>query len=102
MIEIGTTPLHEFLVPPDVTPLIKTVKITYSQNDTVILEKRTDDCTIEPGKISTKLTQEDTFKIDRNYLVKIQIRALTHSGECVKSEPMTATPGKCLDDEVLT
>jgi hypothetical protein len=96
----GTTPTHEFEVDID-TAFIKTVKITYSQNDEEILVKRTEDCTLEGNKITTKLTQEDTFLFDCNELVQIQIRGLTHDGEALATDLMVTTVRKCLDDEVL-
>lgn len=100
--ERGTTPTHTFNIPTDISPLIKTVKITYTQNDKEILVKRTENCTIKEGKIITKLSQEDTFLFNDKYYVYIQIRILTSDGECIKSEPMVTPVGKCLDSEVLT
>ena len=103
MIEIGTTPTHVFEdIPIDLCPLIKEVKITYLQNNEEVLVKRTEDCTIGEGRISTKLTQEDTFRFDWSKLVSIQLRLLTVNGECFKSDPMMETAGRCLDKEVLS
>ena len=96
----GTTPKHIFQVPID-TSLINKVKITYCQKDREILVKRTEDCTIEDGVISTRLSQEDTFKFECNLYVTIQVRILTTSGDVLTSEPIMASVGKCLDDEVL-
>ena len=103
MIEIGTTPTHIFDgIPPEICPLIKEVKITYLQNNEEVLVKRTEDCTIGEGQISTKLTQEDTFRFDWSKLVSIQLRVLTTNGECFKSDPMMEAAGRCLDKEVLS
>ena len=103
MIEIGTTPTHVFDgIPIDICPLIKEVKITYLQNNEEVLVKRTEDCVIENGRISTRLTQEDTFKFDWSKLVSIQLRVLTVNGDCFKSDPMMETAGRCLDKEVLS
>lgn len=96
----GTTPTHIFNVDID-TSLVKEVKITYSQRDKEILVKRTADCTIEEGKIITKLSQEDTFLFEYNTIVTIQVRVLTLGGEVLSSELIMASVGKCLDDEVL-
>ena len=102
MIERGTTPLHVYEdIPPEVFSEIKEVKITYTQCDKEVLVKRTEDCTIEDGKITTRLSQEDTFCFDCKKLVDIQLRVLTVNGDCLKSEIMTETVGKCLDDEVM-
>ncbi len=96
----GTTPTHTFVVDID-TSLIKEVKIIYSQRDKEILAKRTQDCTIESGTISTRLSQEDTFLFESNTLVTIQVRVLTMGGDALISDLIMTGVGKCLDDEVL-
>jgi hypothetical protein len=96
----GTTPTHTFEIPMD-TSLIKEVKITYSQKDIEKLVKRTKDCTIDEGMISTRLSQEDTFRFASNSFVTIQIRILTTGGDALACEPIVTSVGKCLDDEVL-
>lgn len=96
----GTTPTHIFETSLD-TSLIQKVKIIYSQDDKVILEKKTDDCEILPGMIKTKLTQEDTFKFDCTKYVYVQIRVLTLGNEAIASCPILVDAGKCLDEEVL-
>ena len=97
----GTTPTHTFEVEDIDTSSIKEVKIIYSQKDREILEKKTKECTIQDGKISTKLSQEDTFKFESNTLVSIQIRVLTKGGDALISDLIMTGVGKCLDDEVL-
>lgn len=96
----GTTPTHMFNVPID-TSIIKEIKITYSQRDEEVLVKRTEDCTISEGLITTKLSQEDTFRFEGNMIVTIQMRILTLGGDALIAEPIMMAVGKCLDDEVL-
>lgn len=96
----GTTPTHMFNVPID-TSIIKEVKITYSQRDKEVLVKRTEDCTISEGLITTRLSQEDTFLFEGNMIVTIQMRILTRGGDALIAEPIMMAVGKCLDDEVL-
>ena len=96
----GTTPTHTFDIPMD-TSLIKEVKITYSQKDEEKLVKRTPQCSFGEGTISTRLSQEDTFRFTSNTFVTIQIRILTTGGDALICEPIIASVGKCLDDEVL-
>jgi hypothetical protein len=96
----GTTPTHIFEIPMD-TSLIKEVKITYSQKDEEKLVKRTKDCSLGECTISTRLSQEDTFRFTSNTFVTIQIRILTTSGDALACEPIITSVGKCLDDEVL-
>ena len=96
----GTTPTHIFEIPIDIS-LIQEVKITYSQEGEEILVKRLADCTLSDGKVSTRLTQEDTFKFDSSFGVSIQIRILTVNGDALISNVITKSVGECLDDEVL-
>ena len=96
----GSTPTHVFTLPFGVET-IKTVEITYEQNEEVKLKKTNIDCTLEENTVSVKLTQEDTFKFDEKPLVKIQIRVLTLDGDVIPSEIMYATVKECLSDEVL-
>lgn len=96
----GTTPTHSFNVSID-TSLVKEVKITYTQKDKEVLVKRTDECTIGEGVITTRLTQEDTFLFEEAVLVTVQLRILTISGDALASAPLMMSVGKCLDDEVL-
>lgn len=96
----GTTPTHTFEVDID-TSLIKTVKITYTQKDKEILVKRTEDCSIGEGVITTTLSQKDTFLFKEDVWVTVQLRILTLSGDAFASAPMMMSVGKCLDEEVL-
>ena len=97
----GTTPTHIFKVDID-TASIKEIKITYSQNDKIVLVKRTDDCTMTPGEITLKLTQEETFKFDYTDYLYIQIRILMIDGECLSTDLIMVSVKKCLDNEVLS
>lgn len=99
--EIGTTPTHTFNIPPDVCSKIKEIKIVYSQDDKVVLEKRLGDCTVEDGKVIVRLTQKETFLFDYTKLAFIQMRILTEGNDCFKSNIMVEPVGKCLDEEVL-
>ncbi len=96
----GTTPTHIFEVDFD-TDLIQEIKITYSQHENVLVEKRTDDCEITEGKIVTKLTQEETFKFDNTKYAYVQIRILTKAGDCLATPVTMVSIDKCLDNEVI-
>lgn len=97
----GTTPTHIFNIPFD-TSLVDEIKITYAQEDEIILIKGTTDCTLENSTISVTLSQEDTFKFDHTKAVQIQVRILTVNGEAFASIVEKVGVSKCLDDEVLT
>ena len=96
----GTTPTHTFTIPFDTSKVDK-VKIIYAQDDVVVLEKRTSDCTLLDNTIKVTLAQEDTFRFDHEKAVEIQIRVLTNDDKAFKSLPYVVGVTKCLDDEVL-
>lgn len=96
----GSTPTHTFNIKLD-TSRIKALKITYSQNDKVVLAKYKKDCTIAEGKIILTLSQEDTFLFDADKYVFIRIRVLDIDGKCVPSKKMMIAVEDCEDDEVL-
>jgi hypothetical protein len=97
----GTTPTHTFNIPFD-TSLVDEVKITYAQDNVVVLEKHTSDCILDDATISVTLTQEDTFLFDCKKSVQVQLRILTKSGEALASVVEHIGVAKCLDNEVLT
>lgn len=97
---VGTTPTHIFNVPLLASEIAE-VRVLYSQNDTLLITKTTTDCTIQDKQISVTLTQEDTFLIDANKPVEIQVRVLTPGGNVLGSIPKEVSPIKCLDTEVM-
>lgn len=94
-----TTPTHVFKLPFDTSELEK-IKITYAQNDEVILEKYKDNCTCEGNKIRLTLSQEDTKKFDDDHDVQIQVR-FKYNTSSFSSKVFKKPCGECLDDEVL-
>ncbi len=94
----GTTPRHIINVPVD-TDEIKSARIIYKQNDKVVLKKNLTDCSIEPGRIVTKLTQEETLLFDCTEPVSIQLRVLTKADDALITRPIKKSIGECLDDE---
>ena len=96
----GTTPTHTFTLPFS-TELVSCLKITYKQDDTEILVKRTEDCELEGNNIIIKLTQEETFLFDCKKIVRIQMRVLDSSQTAIASKIILASVDECLDNEVL-
>lgn len=96
----GTTPTHTFEIPL-AKSLISAVKVIYAQGDKTVLCKRASDCDIEDGKISTRLTQEETFLFDCKKLVQIQLRVLTTGNDSLVSDIMRRSVAECLDGEVI-
>ena len=96
----GTTPTHEFIIPIDGGG-IKDAEITYVQSGNIVLQKYLSDCTVEGGKISATLTQEETFEFAEGANVEIQIRVKMPNGTTFKSRVYTVDVDRCLSDEVL-
>lgn len=100
MIIPGTTPKHNFILPCGVNEIQK-VEITYKQNGKVILQKHTEDCTLQDNVVGLKLTQEDTLAFDDKCNVKIRMRAKTISGDVIGSDAISVSCDECFSDEVL-
>lgn len=96
----ASTPLHEFEIPIDPTTIAK-IKLTYSQNDEIVLQKTEADLTNNGNVWSIELTQEETnlFKADP---ADVQLRILTKEGKSIPSQIMKIYVGPVLDDEVMT
>lgn len=96
----GSTVTHIFNIPLEASD-IKNVKVTYSQDDAIVLYKKKKDCVISDNTIAVTLSQEDTFKFNSSKHVKIQLRILTDKNYVMSSKPMTVSVEACLDEEVL-
>ena len=97
---LGTTPKHTFTLLFE-TSLIQDLKITYSQNKKIILEKHLADCEVDKNSVSYKLTQEETFLFANDVNVECQVRVLTTTGDALASNIRIVTAERCLDREVL-
>ena len=97
---LGSTPKHTFTLPFE-TDLIQELKITYSQNKKIILEKYLADCEVDKNSVSYKLTQEETFLFADGVHVECQVRVLKTTGDVLASNIRIVTVERCLDREVL-
>ena len=96
-----TTPQHTFTLPFD-TGLIKSLIISYGQNDAEVLAKELKDCTLEGNTITVRLSQEDTKLFAPEVPVSIQIRLLTTAGDALATREHVVRCEDVLNDEVLT
>ena len=96
----GTTPLLEFVIPFD-TSLLAEAYVTLSQNGVVVLDKALDDCKCDANKLSVRLTQEETLKLQCDRITEIQIRARTLEGEAVASNIFRERTDRILKDGVI-
>lgn len=97
----GTTPLHEFELPLPLE-IIKDVRVSYGQNKKVIFVKEKDECKIEDGKLSIRLSQEDTFMFRPEKKLYIEIRIQTTDEQIIQTEePVVLRVVDTLDEEVM-
>lgn len=97
----GTTPTHTFAIPVN-AELISKVRVIYRQGINTVLEKEAEGSEITEGKLSFKLTQEDTLAFTEGQKCEIQVRLLTIGGDAMASDIMTFCPERLLEDEVLS
>lgn len=101
----GTTPTHTFTLPFAI-PEGSLVRVVYAQEQNgtkkALFAKTKDDCSVLGYTVSTKLTQEDTLKIEDHKAVFIQIRVLTPDNEALASEIIVVCAKECLEDEVMS
>ena len=100
VIQLGCTPIHYFDC-PYAAGEIAVLNIAYSYGGDIVLEKSKKDCTIADGRISAKLTQEDTLKFPERAKIAVQVRIRLTSGDAVKSDVMYATTDELLKDGVI-
>lgn len=100
IIKRGTTPTHTIGVPPEVGSVQK-VRIVYAQDGKAVFKKENDQCAIEEGAVSVKLTQEDTLSLTCSKTCEIELHVLTPGNDSIISEPIVVVVAKCLDNEVL-
>lgn len=101
MIPQGTTPTHTFTLPIDTSEL-KTIRVIYKQDGLDLLVKTGADLKTDGNVVSVTLTQEETLGFDSNRPVYIQLRALTLSGDALKSRTYTRSVDQCLEKEVIS
>lgn len=97
----GTTPIHTFEIPFDVS-LISDVRIIYYQDGAQVLWRDAAECELEGKTITIRLTQEETFQFDcKKGYVYIQLRIRTIGGEVLASDEIRVEVKRCLDNEVM-
>lgn len=97
---VATTPTHEFELSIG-RETIKKMSITYSQNESVVLEKTEDDISWNGNVASVTLTQEETLKFDPEESVQIQFRVLSYNDAVIPSPTFIVPVGRVLNPEVL-
>ena len=96
----GTNQPEKLTLPISVD-LIKTLEMTYKQDETV-LRKHKDDVELSGNKVTIPFTQEETFMFEPDIPVRSQLRLVTTYNEVVKSRIYTQYIDPTLSREVLT
>lgn len=96
----GTTPTLSFAIPFD-TDLLSEAYVTLSQDEKVVVEKRLSDCNVDRRKLSVRLEQEDTLKLDCDLKTEVQIRAKTKDNEALASDIFVVNTHRILKDGVI-
>lgn len=96
-----TTPKHTFTFPIDPSEY-DGIRITYTQNGELILQKTEEDMTIEENNVAWyKLTQEETGRFKSGIDVKFQAHVKDAAGNVYASEIMTLRVSDVLDGEEM-
>ena len=95
-----TTPEHKFTLQIDPSVISK-IRITYAQNNAIILTKEDDAVSLDGNIARVKLTQEETKKFTADKEVEIQVHVLTLGNDALASDIIKVDVKKVLDDEVI-
>ncbi len=96
----GTTPTLEFLLPFD-TKDVAEAFVTFAQNDAVVLDKRMTECECSRNKLTVRLSQEETLRLQCGCVTSIQIRVRTLNGEALASDIIHEQTDRVLKDGVI-
>lgn len=96
----GTTPTNIFDVDLDLTDA-EVVYYTYSQDGVTVFEKTKEDLDITPSRVTIKLSQKDTLKLNHSKPVEIQARARFVNGDAPASCIIVTTAERILKNGVI-
>ena len=96
----GTTPTHIFTLPIFAANISK-LRITYTQGQTVVLEKTEKDVERSGKTLRYTLTQEETLRFNAKSGVNVQIRVVTIDDMALASPIKKLAVSDVLNEEVL-
>jgi hypothetical protein len=99
----GTTPTIRYNLPFQ-SSLIKSAEIVLEYvdaNKKVLIEKKTEDCTLQGNSIQAVLTQEETLQIPAPSIVEIQLRVVTTDGTIMATVPEKVAVKRLLKEDVI-
>lgn len=96
----GTTPTLTFNLPFQ-SYEYDYVEIYFAQNDELLFEKKSSDCVIEGNTLQVRLTQEDTYKLNAEEKLEIQLRFGFPDGSVDATDIIKCKVKDILDEEVM-
>lgn len=76
----GTTPTHTFGIPIS-EDKVKTIRVTYRQDDRNVVDKGTESVQLEGKTAKVTLTQQETLAFTAGIKAKVKIRVLSTEGQ---------------------
>jgi len=101
---IGSTPTNTFVVPSDIDITgYKEIQVVYNQNFSPIITKSSinGDIAVDGQNLTVTLSQGDTFKLNYNKPVRIQVRIMLADDNVIASKHITVNAIECLDGRIL-
>lgn len=96
----GTTPTHTFNL-PFAASFVKSVIISYIQNEEIVFSKDETACRFNNNSIELDLSQEETFKLDPQHFCLIELRVLTTENKALKAKIKNVRVRKTYDKGVF-
>lgn len=95
-----TTPKLCFTIPFDKS-FVKRIRLTFKQNDKIVLIKEDEQLQWDDKGIFIKLTQKETKSFSAAALLRAEIHILTIDNDSIKSDPISIRVEEVLNEEVL-
>ena len=95
-----TTAPFTFNLPVEISTLSE-VRISFCQNNKVLITKALNNCTTNTKQLNITLTQEETALFDSQYAGQVQLRVKTTNNEVFNSEVFNFDVKKSFDKEIL-
>lgn len=96
----GSTPTLTFTLPFDASGVVKDLRITFNQDETV-LEKRLADCTLDGTEFAVTLSQKETLLFNHEKVIKIQVKIKCIDGNVLVSDPQYKFCHEVFNEEIL-
>lgn len=93
----GTTPTVTFNLPFSVST-IRNCEVYFSQNDSLLVTKGIEDCTLSGTTLTVTLSQSDTLAFDDDAKLEMQVRFVFTNGSVDATQIIKGKVGRILKD----